>query len=307
MLVSICIPTYSRLEYLKQAVQCALTQDYEDIEICVSQDPTPAGFDIAIKRWCEEQTILNKKINYNLNNKRLGLAGNWNKLVSISKGEYIIIQGDDDLLNKRYVSAIMNLVNKTDADVAFCNQNFIGSDGNIFIEDTKKLNKLYKRDSLTTGLIKNPIKTVFNNSVPMSSSLIRRDLLLQYKFDEAINTPEFEIFLHLALEKKKFVYCDEQLASYRLHNNSATSSGLSIDKFLKKIIAIAVPEEYIPQKREFIASKIIPAINMSLKRGDKSLAKQLLSSDYYPQKNFLKKLVQHIFCVLPSWAVNKIL
>jgi glycosyltransferase involved in cell wall biosynthesis len=77
MLISLCIPTYSRLEYLKLAVTSCLNQAYKDFEICVSQDPKPEGPDNAIAQWCEQmQKSLPYKFRYNLNQERLGLAGN---------------------------------------------------------------------------------------------------------------------------------------------------------------------------------------------------------------------------------------
>ncbi len=38
-LVTVAIPTYSRLNYLKEAVTSALAQTYPNLEILISQDP----------------------------------------------------------------------------------------------------------------------------------------------------------------------------------------------------------------------------------------------------------------------------
>lgn len=306
-LISICIPTYSRLPYLQQAVASALQQDYPQIEICIAQDIKPDGADAAIQNWCTALAQREEKVRYILNERNLGLAGNWNQLVSMAGGDYLIIIGDDDLLLPNYVSAMVELIESANADVVFCNQQFIDAEGNFLEAQTTALNKLYKRDVLPGGVLDDAVAVVFNNTVPMSAALVKKDCYATHRFDDRLNTPEFELFLQLALEGKTFAYCDKQLAAYRIHPASATSGGLTTDRFLANIIAIDVPQQYQPVKKDFIASKIIPAINRSLRSGDKAMAKALLSSGYYPLNKKTLKYIQYAFFWLPTIFSKKLL
>ncbi len=306
MLISICIPTYSRLAYLKIATESALKQTYKDIEICISQDPQPQGPDLNIKEWCTNQTTIHSNIKYNLNSTNLGLAGNWNKVVEMATGEYVIIIGDDDVLAKDFIEKLIFQIEKYNADVAFSNQYFIDSDGKILAELTDKLNKDYGRDELTTGLLEHPIINVFNNSVPISASLIRRSYLLRFPYDPSLNTPELEVFLKIAAVGGVFVYVDEKLAYYRFHQQSATYSGLTMHKLLKKIISIDVPSEYELVKNKMISPNLIPSINISLREGNKKIAGELLNSSYYPKNKWHIKLIQKILLIIPTNVLKKI-
>lgn len=307
MLISICIPTYSRLNFLKQAVQSCLAQSYKNIEICISQDSKKDGPDLQIKMWCEEQVSKYPFLKYNLNKQNLGLAGNWNKVVEMANGEYLIIIGDDDILTPYFIESLAEKIQFHNADVAFSNQCFINEKGEILTEYTNTANKIYLRDKLISGVIPDPIKTVLNNSIPISSSLIKRAILKTIPFSTNLNTPEFEIFLKIALNGGIFFFDERKLAYFRIHEQSATASGLTIDKFLIKIIAIDLPQRYQQQKFNFISTKMIPAINRALRTGKKKIAKELLGSGYYPRNHLHHKLAQKILIQLPSWIVRRII
>jgi glycosyltransferase involved in cell wall biosynthesis len=312
MLISLCIPTYSRLEYLKLAVTSCLNQTYKDFEICVSQDPKPAGPDNAITQWCEQmQESLPDKFRYNLNPKRLGLAGNWNKTVEMAKGDYLIIIGDDDLLDNNFLTKMSDILEKESEkkiSVIFCNQIFINETGEILKDTTEKLNTHYGRNKISEGILSEPIEIVFNNSIPMSAALIRRDLLLRYPFDCRSNAPELVVFLRIAIEDGIFYYVDKQLASYRLHTQSATSSGLTVHYAIKNIIDTAVPAKYQSLKRKYLSGHgMVVAVNMALREGNKRLAWEIIKSNYYPFNKMHYRIIQIFLMLIPKIVIKKIL
>ena len=75
-LVSIAIPTYDRLQYLKEAVASALSQTYERVEVIIGDD----GPTNSIRAWCETVAMRDARVRYRRNARNLGLAGNWNAL-----------------------------------------------------------------------------------------------------------------------------------------------------------------------------------------------------------------------------------
>lgn len=298
MLVSICIPTFSRLNYLKQAVQSALNQTYKNIEICVSQNPKGTIPDRDIQTWCAIEAAKGILL-YTSNKENLGLTGNLNVLAAKAKGNYLIFLGDDDLLHPDFVKNLIYAAENSNADIVFCNQYFIDREGVILEKETRELNVLYKRNTLNKGLLPDAVKTIFNNSVPLSASLIKKELFSTYTFNQELNTPEFPFFLRIALNNGKFFYVNRQLAYYRLHNNSETSRGLATEKLLKDVLSINVPDKYIKLKEHFISDNIIPSVNKALLSGNKELAGYFLHSPYYPKKRFLR-IIQTILRFLPT-------
>jgi glycosyltransferase involved in cell wall biosynthesis len=299
--VSICIPTYSRLEYLKELVNACLSQSYTDFEICISQDVTPNGIVPEIRTYCQD---LEKRhpgiVKYKAQKINLGLAGNWNALLAIAEGEFIFIPGDDDLIDEKFLEKLL-VPENLNADVIFCNQNFIDSESVVLQDFTIELNNHYKRDLLINGAIAEPITVVLNGSVPMSASLIRRKWFSKISFDNLINTPELEVFLKIAVSGGCFVYVKEQLASFRLHPASATNSGLTTGRYISNIIDIETPTKYENLKADLIQKSIIPAINNAIKRGEKQMAIKLFYSGYYPKNKIVYKRSQKMLLILPNF------
>lgn len=298
--VSICIPTYSRLEYLKELVNACLSQTYTDFEICISQDVTPNGLVPEIKEYCE--ALVKTKaisIKYKAQNTNLGLAGNWNALLAMATGQFVFIPGDDDLIASNFLEKLV-VTQNLDADVIFCNQKFIDPNSLVLDQETKKLNSHYKRDLIATGVVNEPVVLVLNGSVPMSAALIKRVWFSKISFDNLINTPELEVFLKIALAGGCFVYVNEQLASFRLHPGSATNTGLTTGKYLANIIDIKVPEKYEALKANLIQKSMIPAINNAIKKGNTQMALALLGSGYYPKGKNSQKAAQKMLLILPN-------
>jgi glycosyltransferase involved in cell wall biosynthesis len=299
--VSICIPTYSRLEYLKELVNACLSQSYTDFEICISQDVTPHGLVPEIKKYCEN---LKKKypsiVKFKAQKTNLGLAGNWNALLAMANGEFVFIPGDDDLITKNFLEELL-VPENFNADVIFCNQNFIDSKSAVLQDLTIELNNHYKRDLLNNGPIEEPIVVVLYGSVPMSSSLIRREWFSKFSFDNLINTPELEVFLKIAVAGGRFVYVNERLASFRIHPESATNSGLTTGRYISNIMDIEVPCKYDELKADLIQKSIIPAINNAIKRGEKQMAIKLFYSGYYPKNKIVYKRSQKMLLILPNF------
>lgn len=106
--VSICIPTYNQLEYLKKCIQAILIQDYLNYEIIISDDSTTND----VKSYIESLNIT-QQIHYFKNNPSLGTPENWNSAVSKANGEYIKVLHHDDYFTEanslaQYVSLLDN-------------------------------------------------------------------------------------------------------------------------------------------------------------------------------------------------------
>src|SRR5918911_1825747 len=115
VLVSIAIPTFNRLDYLKEAVASALAQTYERVEVLIGDD----GREEAIRAWGEEIARRDARVRYRRNPYNLGLAGNWNALADAARGEFLVIIGDDDRLLPEFVETLIDVIQSTAAQVAF--------------------------------------------------------------------------------------------------------------------------------------------------------------------------------------------
>ena len=113
--VSIIIPTYNRDNYLNQAIESALSQDYKNLEVILSDNASTDNTCEIIQKY-----LKNKKFKYFRNPKNIGMYPNWHKAVyEYSSGEwFLILSSDDYLTDKSYISTAMDLVREGE-DVVF--------------------------------------------------------------------------------------------------------------------------------------------------------------------------------------------
>ena len=106
-LVTIAIPTY-KTKYLKEAINSALAQTYENTEILVVNDMSPETGEIL----SIIDSFSNSKIQYFENDVNLGgkdPANNWDKCLSYAKGDFFCLLCDDDIYEPTFVEEMLNL------------------------------------------------------------------------------------------------------------------------------------------------------------------------------------------------------
>lgn len=89
---SVLIPTYNRLEYLRDAVESVLLCKSNDLELVVVDD---ASSDNTLE-YLQTRSTQDSRLRYFRNSTNLGMVGNWNQCLSLSKGTWIKLLGDDD-------------------------------------------------------------------------------------------------------------------------------------------------------------------------------------------------------------------
>jgi glycosyltransferase involved in cell wall biosynthesis len=107
--VTIAIPTFKRLELLKQAIVSAINQNTSQsfLVLIVDNDHQSDG-----RETIEFLSTLNiQDISYYRNNINIGMFGNWNRCLKLAEGRWITILNDDDLLDAEFISSCLHYIN----------------------------------------------------------------------------------------------------------------------------------------------------------------------------------------------------
>lgn len=102
--VSICIPTYNRVDSLRKCLFSALNQDYENLEIIVSDNGSSDGTEHFVTSLLAEHG----NIRYFRNPTNIGSSANFNRAKELSSSPYFMWLADDDWISDNYVSACMD-------------------------------------------------------------------------------------------------------------------------------------------------------------------------------------------------------
>lgn len=106
-LVTIGIPTYNRADgYLRQCLESALSQSYQNLEVIVSDNASSDGTSELLASYDDP------RLRYIRHSENIGANNNFNHCVQEATGEYFMLLHDDDFLDSDFVSACVEALNQ---------------------------------------------------------------------------------------------------------------------------------------------------------------------------------------------------
>lgn len=105
-LVSVIIPTFNRKESLIRLINSVLNSTYKNLEIIVIDDASADGTYGIIKKRYPNITIYR-------NEKEMLLAGSRNVGIKCSKGDFIFLIDDDNIVDKNAISELVKFMKKS--------------------------------------------------------------------------------------------------------------------------------------------------------------------------------------------------
>lgn len=103
-LVSLIIATYNHKKFVRETVAGALSQDYPNLEIVISDDCSPDGTFEILQDLARHYSGPHK-LTVRKNDRNLGLVPHVNKLLSeFTHGEYVMLSGGDDVCLPQTIS-----------------------------------------------------------------------------------------------------------------------------------------------------------------------------------------------------------
>jgi len=218
-LISILVPTYNRLNYLKECLDSIVLQKWflkSDLELIVSDNSdnyeTKDFIDSYIKKYN------NWNIIYNKNKKNLWMVWNWNKLLELKKWEYFVFLSDDDkFYNENSLKILYDNLIKYNLDVCYWKYMCFDENGKnlgIFQPHSKVLwRKIYK-DTFSKQLLVHSI----------SFGWILYKNFDKFYDNKAWFCADWDFNLQYLKERKKVWLIDIYTFLYRFHLNQTMSS-----------------------------------------------------------------------------------
>jgi glycosyltransferase involved in cell wall biosynthesis len=163
--VSICIPAYKQIEFLKRTLASVSEQEFSDYELIITDDSP----DDAVEKLLNSLD-LKEKLRYYKNVPALGSPGNWNFAMSKASGEYIKILHHDDLFTSpQSLGKFVKLLDDNkNADFAFS-----GTQVELL---ELKMDKIHScSDKQFSRLSKHPDVLYFSNYIGAPSATIIRN------------------------------------------------------------------------------------------------------------------------------------
>ena len=140
-LVSIVMPIYNQIDFLKSAIQSCLNQDSSiDYDIVIVDNNHPE-----FQKVNEEivKSFNSDKILYYVNLQNIGACGNWNRCIDLADGEYLTYCHNDDMLAEGSLKALTSEIDPRNPHRLIVGYyNVIDKDGRV---TSTPRNGLYRR------------------------------------------------------------------------------------------------------------------------------------------------------------------
>lgn len=223
-LVSIVIPCYNHEQFVQEAIQSIIDQDYENIELIVIDDGSKDDSVGKIKEMipaCKERFF---RFEFRCRANK-GLCATLNESLDWINGEFFSPLASDDVAFKNKITFLIEKIKKDKADVVF---------GRIV--SSNKIKLIHKKD-------KSPKRHNFydlliqENIPPAPASLIKRNVILEVGgFDVSTKLEDWDLWLRLADKGKVLLSYLEPVAFYRRHDLNITNNTKLIANERSKII-----------------------------------------------------------------------
>lgn len=250
--VSIIIPTFNRSHLLSKAIESALNQDYENLEVIISDNNSDDNTQQVVEKYLKKDKNFGR-LKYFINSKNLGMVSNWRKALNdYITGDFFLILSDDDyLIDNNYISKAISLIEKDSNILAvYANGYIINEPLNKFYTLSLPFSEIEdgKNVFLSRG-------TIFPQDLTLCNVLFNRNKALELNsFSNDKNlTCDSELFLNLCLLGKIGVVKD--FASvYRVHSTNLIGKlGIDYEFFINSLDHLTEPYNFA--KKEGILSK----------------------------------------------------
>lgn len=121
--VSIVIPTYNYARFLDDAIQSALSQTFTDFDLTIVDNCSNDGTKIVVEKY-----LADPRVNYYVNERNLGVVGNFNRCLELANGEYVKFLCADDKFDPTILEKYVPIMD-TDQGISLitCDKQAFGS------------------------------------------------------------------------------------------------------------------------------------------------------------------------------------
>lgn len=270
--ISVCIPTYKRLGFLKLAIQSCLKQSRLPDEVIVSDDDD----DLSALRLCEElrsTTVVPIRHVANLRRPK-GLANNVNNSFMAAQSDLLVLLHDDDELLPRCLELLEPAFANPGTVAAYGKQLVMNEAGEVDQTLSETTNRIYSRESKHRGIQKDAILAGAMQQFPNIGYMIRSQVAQKVLHqDQYGGASEVDFGIRCGHEGA-FEFIDEYTAKYRILSTMPSLSNRNNDdsSYHKTKMLLDICEKYpdlAPQLQRRIVDGLPAAIIQAARIGQK--------------------------------------
>jgi glycosyltransferase involved in cell wall biosynthesis len=256
-LITVAIPTCNRSAYLRETLESVLRQDYENLEILVSDNASEDNTAAVVTEMSREH----RSVRYRRNLLQAPLVAHFNQCLAEARGEFFVLLSDDDRISENFISSLAEgLISNRRATVAVPANVVIDESGLILKSLPPPGTDVHEGIDFVIDWLWKRIDLPVANFVTIMGRTETMRKLRYEPFPSGINSDNL-LFLQLALTGQ-VVFCRNATFFWRVHKNQAANrsslrsivlAGRQFQRFVHKDWALRrLVRSYHPDQQRLI-------------------------------------------------------
>ncbi|EOG5388461.1 glycosyltransferase family 2 protein [Cronobacter turicensis] len=225
--VTIVIPCYNHSDYVLNCLESTLTAYEGPLEIIICDDASRDNSADIIRSFIDEHHYHKNNYIFMQNENNSGVCKTLNRCLERVSNDIIYMIASDDFISENGLTQAVHFLIENDADAVI-------SDCYVVNEHNQRVAESAFFDYRTSSLkklsenIKNEL--VFNWVVPGPALLLKKSVFKDIgQYDPSLMAEDRDFYLRL-LSKKRVVFNNAKVASYRIHSNNLSRTSAFKEK-----------------------------------------------------------------------------
>ena len=295
--ISILIPCYQQAQFLPEALDSVLQQDFQDFELIASDDASPDNTFSVLQDYSRRDS----RIRIFRQTTNLGMVENWNFCLREARGEAVKLMGGDDRLDHPdCLSRQWQSLQIPGVALAVCARSII-NESSVKIETLVNLpSGVYSQDKIIPKILEHQDNLI---GEPVCCLFRRSDAARGFSDSIKQNT-DIEMWLHL-LQRGGLAYDPEPVVVFRRHLNQASQqnwiSGLAREEHCLLMLRYALDNHVPPATKFHVLFRaeeiLIYAPSQKIRE-----AANILTSHFSPIEMAKQKVLHRVRRTLRNWG-----
>jgi glycosyltransferase involved in cell wall biosynthesis len=276
-LVSLLIISYNQRDLIRDALDSAVQQDYDNLEVVVADDGSTDGTAEIVAGYAAR---FPERVKALVGGPNLGITGNCNRGLRACRGEFFAVMGGDDVLYPGKVAAQVAWFQE-DGRRVLC-----GHDADIYdLEAQRLLGRGSQWNPLTSG---RGAGRIVRTGTPYGAlaTMFRFSALPRYGFDERLRiVSDWKLYIDVLASGGEYGYVDGVYAQWRRHSRNVTKTAFE-QRFEDAFCTLALVEASYPHLAKDVrvsrARHLYAKAKWHLARGQNAEARAMLRGSFLP-------------------------
>ena len=217
-LVSVIIPVYNVLPYLREALDSVINQTYHNLEIIIVDDGSTDGSSSVCDEYKRDTRV---KV---IHQENRGLSGARNTGMDLMTGEYVAFLDSDDAFYPDMVEKLVRSILQNNVDLAVCGYDIHETNGKL--AGSKRIDLFVpKKETILTS--REALTSLLEESLPISvwNKVYAARIWTDLRFPEGFVYEDLRVMPHAFEKCSHIAVIPQTLVHYRKRRGSISQTG----------------------------------------------------------------------------------